>query len=645
MSGSLFQGSPQTATSYVTSSAETPKWMQDAIYNQVQLATNVANRPYQAYNMPTVAELSPLQQQAYSQVQKNVGAWQPTYNEAVSGTSAVTKAPGAAAAASPFVQQAGGLNQITAAQPYMAQQSGLLGGLDYNRPATTLAPFVGSALETSGINAARPMLNAGAGMISEAGTAKTADQLRADQAEYLRKELVDINLNKGQGYFDRSGALDVYGAGKAALDKAYQQNIVGAAQPLIGKAETTTAQSLAERALTAADPFLKSAGQTSASQVGQYMSPYQQGVLDVIAKQGARNLSEVLLPQVSDAFIKAGQFGSNRMGEFGRRALRDTQESILNQQAQAAQQGYGQSLSAAQADLARQAQLAGTVGSISGADLSRILQGGAQYGNLGQTMGQLTAQQMAQLTNLGQTQGQLTSQQMQNLANLGQMQTVAGQAQQQFGLNAAQAAQAAAQADLARQLSAGSQLAQVGQMTGQLTNAQQQAILQAGQALTGAQQQGIAQSLQGAGMLGQQAQLAGSLTAGQQGVLGNLAQISANTTGADLQRQLTGNAQLANMAQQGQALRTADVAALEGAGAAQQAQMQAQLNAARQQFEMAQNYPKQQLDWLSTQVRGMAPLSPPVTTQTGQTSGATYGPSPLSQLATGMYLYKGASSI
>jgi uncharacterized protein YjbJ (UPF0337 family) len=166
------------------------------------------------------------------------------------------------------------------------------------------------------------------------------------------------------------------------------------------------------------------------------MSPYQQGVLDVIAQQGARNLSENLLPQVSDAFTRAGQFGSGRMGEFGSRAVRDTQQAILQQQAQAAQQGYTQSLQAAQADLARQAQLAGTVGSISGADLSRILQGGAQYGNLGQVAGQLTGSQM------------------QNLANIGQMQTGAGQAQQQFGLTAAQQVQAAQAQDYARQMTA-----------------------------------------------------------------------------------------------------------------------------------------------------------------------------------------------
>jgi hypothetical protein len=336
-------------------------------------------------------------------------------------------------------------------------------------------------------------------------------------------------------------------------------DIVGAAQPLLGKAEATTAQSLAERALTAANPYLTAAAQTSASQVGQYMSPYQQGVLDVIAKQGARNLSENLLPQVSDSFIKAGQFGSNRMGEFGSRALRDTQEAILNQQSQAIQQGYGQSMNAAQADLARQAQLAGTVGSISGADLSRVLQGGAQYGNLGQTAGQLTAQQMQNLTNLGQTSGQLTGQQMQNLANLGQMQTTAGQNQQQFGLTAAQQAQAAQAQDYARQMSA----------------------------------------LQSVG----------------------------------------------DMARQTQALRTADAAALESAGSAQQNLSQKIFDAQRAKAEEERLYPQKQLDWLSTQVRGIAPYVSAAQTQAGTTTGASYSPSPLSQLATGLYTAKGLASI
>lgn len=442
----LFQGDPQKATSYTTSSSETPKWMQDAIYNQIQWATNVAQQPYQSYEMPRVAELSPLQQQAYKNVVANQGFWQG----------------------------------------------------DIDKAQTDMYGF------------------------SSKGT---ADQLGQQQAPYLRQDLVGANLNAGQQLFGRAAGYDAFGS----------------AQPYLGQAGETTAEALSERALAAANPYLQAAAQTSAQNIGEYMSPYQQNVLDVIAKQGARNLQENLLPSVSDAFIRAGQFGSSRMGEFGSRALRDTQEAVLNAQAQAAQQGYGQALSASQADLARQAQLAGTVGSISGADLSRILQGGAQYGQLGQTA------------------GQLTSQQMQNLAALGQARTQAGQAQQQFGLTAAQAEQAA--------------------------------------------------------------------------------------RAADYQRQMNALSQFAAMQQQEQAMRAADVAALETAGQAQQQQQQQQLNAAYQQFQEEQAYPKQQLDWLSTQIRGLAPITPTTTTQAGQTVGATYSPSPLSQLAAGVYAYKGLSGL
>lgn len=477
---SLFQGDPQKATSYTTQSSETPKWMQDAIYNQIQWATNVANQPFQAYDMPRVAELSPLQQQAYEQVQKNQGFYQQDLDKAQSGM------------------------------------------YDFSSKGT-------------------------------------ADALGTAQGKYLRQDLVGKNLDAGQQLFDKSAGYDVIGAAQPLLNRAAGMDIVGAAQPMLGKAETTTAQALADRALTAANPYLQAASQTSAQNIGQYMSPYQSGVLDVIAKQGARNLRENILPGVSDAFIKAGQFGSSRMGEMGARAMRDTQEAILNAQAQAAQQGYGQALSASQADLARQAQLAGTVGSISGADLSRILSGGAQYGNLAQTAGQLTGQQMQQLANLGQTTGQLTSQQAQNLAALAQARTQAGQAQQQFGLSAAQAEQQA--------------------------------------------------------------------------------------RAADYQRQMSALTQFANMQQQEQAMRGADVAALESAGMAQQAQQQKQLDAAYQQHMEEQLYPKQQLDWLSTQIRGMAPITPQMVTTSGQTTGATYSASPLSQLASGVYAYKGLQNI
>lgn len=277
---SLFQGSPTSATSYTTSTSETPKWMQDAIYNQIQWAQNIANTPYAPYELPTVAEMSPLQQQAITQAQDAQGAWRP------------------------------------------------------------------------GLDAART------------------------------------------GF---------------------------------------------EGASTA----------TSVDNVQRYLNPHTEAVTNRIAQLGQRNLAENLLPAISDQFIRAGQFGSAGMGDFGARALRDVNESILGQQASALQSGYTQALGASAADLARQ-------------------------------------------------QSALT--------------------------------------------------------------------------------------------------------------------------------------QMANVAGQEQQLQTADIGLLSAAGKEQQQQQQAQLTAAQQQYEKELLYPRQQMDWLSTQIRGLAPITPTTSTQVQQTTGNT-GLSPLSQLA------------
>jgi hypothetical protein len=526
--------------------------MQDAIYNQIQVAQNIANKPFQSYDLPTLAELSPLQQKAYRNVEANQGFYQGDLDKAQTG-------------------------------------------------------------------------------MYDFGSKGTADALKTAQNQYLRQDLVGKNLDAGQGYFNQAGKLDMVGAAQPALSKAMNLDAVGAAQPYLSQAGTaagnivssaqpylsqagtaagniygaaqpymtqagnTTAQALSDRALSAANPYLTAAAQSSAQGVNQYMSPYQTGVMDVIAKQAGRNLSENILPNVSDAFIKAGQFGSSRMGEFGSRALRDTQEAVLNQQAQLANQGYGQALGASQADLARQAQLAGTVGSISGADLSRVLQGGAQYGNLAQTQGQLTGQQASALANLGQTQGQLTGQQASALANLGQ---TTGQLTSQQMQN----------------------MTNLGQTQGQLTGQQMQNLANLGQAQTSAGQ----------------AQQQFGLSA---------AQANQQAQAADYQRQMSALSQFANMQQQEQAMRSADVAALEGAGAAQQQQQQRQYDVAKAQFDTQQLYPKQQMDWLSTQIRGMAPITPQTVSQSGGSTGATYSASPLSQLATGLYTYKGLDAL
>jgi hypothetical protein len=142
----------------------------------------------------------------------------------------------------------------------------------------------------------------------------------------------------------------------AELGNALRQNAFNVAAP-------QTYQAMGMSGLETAAPFLMqgsalglNAAQSSAPLAMNYLNPYTQAVTNQIAQLGGRNLSENLLPAVSDQFIRAGQFGGSRMGEFGSRALRDTQEAVLREQSQALQQGYGQALGASQTDLARMLQ-------------------------------------------------------------------------------------------------------------------------------------------------------------------------------------------------------------------------------------------------------------------------------------------------
>lgn len=657
--GSLFTGSPQLAPSYATSTTETPKWMQDAIYNQIQLAQNLANKPYEGYSLPTVANLSPLQQQAYTNIQANQGSWSPQMSAAqtgmqnMSGSNASYTAgqPGLTAQATllnklqgnlndpyntlnPYVKQATDMSGLTTAQPYMTDAYTKAGEAGNVVTATGLSTAQNLALDQGALTKAQPYMTDAYMKAGEAGNIVTLGNLNTAQNKYLDENLADTASAAGQGLYAKSAGLNAFTA----------------ASPYLNKSDVSTGLSLSERATAAADPYMQAAAKSSAQNIGQYMNPYTQNITDQMAKLGARNLSENLLPAVSDQFVRAGQFGGSRMGEFGSRALRDTQEAVLNQQAQALQSGYGQALEASQADLARQAQLAGTAGSIAGADLSRILQGASQYGNLGQTA------------------GQLTSTQMQNLTNLGQAQTAAGQAQQQFGLNAAQAAQAAQAQDAARKLQASGQISNIGQNIGQMQGQQQQAMLSSAQAVQAAQAQDAARKLQAAGQISNIGQNIGALTQAQQQMLlsggqalsgaqqqaisqglsaagqyGTLGATAGQLASTDAARQMSALNQMAGMAQQRQGMQTADAASLEAAGASQQAQNQAQLSAAYQQFQQQQMYPKQQADFLSTQIRGMAPITPQTTNTSGATT--TFSASPLSQLATGLYAYKGLNAL
>lgn len=279
-----------------------------------------------------------------------------------------------------------------AAQPYTTYQGPRVAGFSGDTNAAFDATRAAAGATAPGIAQAQGYLSAGAG-----GSA----------------------LSAAQGYFDRAANMSGVDAADPYLKSAASMSSVGAATPTLQQGLGYYGASTSPMGIQAASPFLSQAGLSSVSNIGSYMSPYTDQVVNRIGDLGARSLREKLLPQISDQFIGAGGYGGSRQAEAIGRAVRDTQESISAQQDQALESGYGTSLQAAQADQARQAQLAQTAGGL-GAQQQQLLQGaGSGVSNIGQTLGNLTTAQQSTLSNIGQTYGNLTAEQQRILAGIG----------------------------------------------------------------------------------------------------------------------------------------------------------------------------------------------------------------------------------
>jgi hypothetical protein len=288
----------------------------------------------------------------------------------------------------------------------------------------------------TGIGNAAGMDIYGAGAPSYAKAGQYYDQAAAGKSGLAGQG----QFNAATGMFEQAANTNT-----ASMYSPYAQQ----AQGQYGQAGNLYGQSTDALGLSSASPYLQAAGQSSAQNIGQYMNPYNEQVTNRIAELGARNLSENILPSIGSDFIKAGGYGSTRQRDLVGRAARDTQDSILAQQAQALQQGYGQGLTASAADLARYGNLAGTAGSL-GTQQQQILQGaGAGLGNLGTSY-----------SNLGSTYAGLAGSDAARRLQAGQGLSTIGQSNIQ-----------ASQADLSRILAAGQGQAGIGAGLGDLMKA------------------------------------------------------------------------------------------------------------------------------------------------------------------------------
>jgi len=144
--------------------------------------------------------------------------------------------------------------------------------------------------------------------------------------EYIKADLSKASAIAGSPYQPYTGPRV---AGLTDAQNTAYSNIAnnqGNWQPALSQAMTNTA--------AASNPNLDQGVFNS------YLSPYIGGVLGNIATLGARNLSENLIPQINTTFTGSGQWGSSRNANFMNNAVRDTNQTILQQQNSALQSAF-----------------------------------------------------------------------------------------------------------------------------------------------------------------------------------------------------------------------------------------------------------------------------------------------------------------
>jgi len=172
----------------------------------------------------------------------------------------------------------------------------------------------------------------------------------------------------------------------ADLSKVFGPQFVAGQDPLQAQA-----QRLATQGIGAYKPFLQSASAlTGPTAFRQFMSPYQQDVIDTTLKEFDTQAAKGL-PALAAQAINAGAFGGGREGvqraEY--QATSDRNRAAL--QAQLLQQGFGQAQQLTQQALANQLTLAGQGQQFLGQDVGALSTLGAQ--NQAQLQAQLGAQQ------------------------------------------------------------------------------------------------------------------------------------------------------------------------------------------------------------------------------------------------------------
>ena len=191
-----------------------------------------------------------------------------------------------------------------------------------------------------------------------------------------------------------------------------QENLAGLAPQVAGQdALQKQAQTLAQQGVGSFQPFLTAAqGATGPQAFQQFMSPYQQQVMDTSLAEFDRN-AQIQQQGLRDQAVASGAFGGGREGVVQSEYMRGSDMNRAALQAGLLQQGFGQAQQAAQQQFQNQMGLASALPGLQGTDISRL--GALGSLNQAQTQAGLDATREANRMAAYQPQEQL-----QNYGNL-----------------------------------------------------------------------------------------------------------------------------------------------------------------------------------------------------------------------------------
>ena len=118
---------------------------------------------------------------------------------------------------------------------------------------------------------------------------------------------------------------------------------------------------------TAADDATRVGGLAEgveAADISKFYDPFQQDVVNELARQSALNVQRNVLPSLRGAFAGQGAFGSQRYAGATGQALGDIQASLLGKQSELMSAGYKNALEAALREQATQQGLVGGLSSL-----------------------------------------------------------------------------------------------------------------------------------------------------------------------------------------------------------------------------------------------------------------------------------------